>query len=143
MCQSTTGSGFKTVLGTEIFTEGGRYYFEIFINKGHLLKIGVCRPDVGLEEAFSDTAKGWGIYNGELRHNSNSTGPKYGYQLKTGDIVGVALDMVEGTLSYYRNGESWGHAYKDEELKKGELVAAVAPIYNNDVFTLRTMLKED
>ena len=57
--------------------------------------------------------------------------------------MGVALDMVEGTLAYYRNGDYWGVAYKDEELKKGEYVAAVAPIYNNDVFTLRTMLKED
>ena len=140
-CQSTTGSGFKTVLGTEVFTEGNRYYFEIFIHKGQLLKIGVCRPDVGLEEAFCDTVKGYGIYNGELRHNSNSTGPKYGAQLKAGDTIGVALDMVEGTVTYYRNGESWGVAYKNDELKKGEFVAAVAPIYNNDVFSLRTMLK--
>ena len=51
--------------------------------------------------------------------------------------------MVEGTLAYYRNGEYWGIAYKDNELKKGELVAAVAPIYNNDIFSLRAMLKED
>lgn len=27
ICHSTAGSGFKTVLGTEIFTAGGRYYF--------------------------------------------------------------------------------------------------------------------
>lgn len=33
-------------MGTEIFTEGGRYYFEIFVNKGQLLKIGVSRPDI-------------------------------------------------------------------------------------------------
>ena len=58
-------------------------------------------------------------------------------------MVGVAVDMVEGTLAYYRNGEYWGIAYKDNELKKGELVAAVAPIYNNDIFSLRAMLKED
>lgn len=51
--------------------------------------------------------------------------------------------MVDGTMIYYRNGESWGLAYKDPELKKGELVAAVSPIYANDVFTLRTMIKED
>lgn len=107
------------------------------------MKIGVCRPDVNLEGAFSDTVKGWGIYNGEVRHNSNSTGPKYGTQLKTGDILGVALDMVEGTLGYYRNGEYWGNAFKDEELKKGEFVAAVSPIYANDVFSLRSMIKED
>lgn len=140
-CTSKDGSGFKTTLGTQIFTEGSRYYFEIFINKGQLLKIGVCRPDVNLEGAFCDTVNGWGIYNGELRHNSNSTGAKYGTQLKEGDIIGVALDMVEGSMIYYRNGESWGIAYKDPQLKKGELVAAVSPIYANDVFSLRTMIK--
>jgi hypothetical protein len=87
--------------------------------------------------------KGWGIYNGELRHNSNSTGPKYGTALANNDIVGVALDMVEGTLSFYRNNECWGVAYKDPELKKGQLVASCAPIYVHDQFTLRSMVKED
>ena len=124
--------------------EGGKYYFEIFVNKGQLIKVGVCRPSpLNLEEAFSDTVNGWGIYNGETRHNSNSTGPKYGTQLQAGDILGIALDMIEGTLEYYRNGQSWGIAFKDPELAKGELVAAVSPIYVNDVFTLRSMIKED
>jgi len=27
--------------------------------------------------------------------------------------------MVDGTMTYYRNGESWDIAYKDMELKKG------------------------
>ena len=82
-----------------MFVEGGKYYFEIFVNKGQLLKVGVCRPGpTNLEEAFCDTKKGWGIYNGETRHNSNSSGPKYGSQLQSGDILGVAVDMVEGTL---------------------------------------------
>ncbi len=44
--KSTEGNGFKTTMGTEIFSEGGRYYFEIFINKGQLIKIGVCRPTI-------------------------------------------------------------------------------------------------
>lgn len=99
ICTSKEGSGFKTTIGTEIFVEGGRYYFEIFINKGQLVKIGVCRPTpLNLEEAFSDTIHGWGIYNGETRHNSNSAGPKYGTQIQAGDIIGIALDMVDGTL---------------------------------------------
>ena len=93
--KSSEGNGFKTTMGTEIFSEGGRYYFEIFINKGQLIKIGICRPTVSnLEEAFSDTINGWAIYNGQTRHNSNSTGPNYGTQLASGDIIGVALDMV-------------------------------------------------
>lgn len=65
ICTSKEGSGFKTTIGTEIFVAGGKYYFELFINKGQLIKIGVCRPTpLNLEEAFSDTLNGWGIYNG-------------------------------------------------------------------------------
>ena len=76
--------------------------------------MGVCRPNIKLEGAFSDTVNGWGIYNGELRHNSNSTGQKYGAQLKSGDTIGIAVDMIDGTIKYYRNNEDWGIAYKDE-----------------------------
>ena len=104
----------------------------------------MCRPGPSnLEEAFCDNKKGWAIYNGETRHNSNSSGPKDGSQLQPGDILGVEVDMVEGTLEFLRNGSSWGIAFKDPELAKGELVSAVAPIYVKDVFTLRSMIKED
>ena len=79
------------------------------------MKIGVTRPDyLTLNEAFCDTSSGWAIYNGETRHNSNSTGQNYGTKLKGGDIVGVALDMEVGTLSYYVNGTFWGIAFKDD-----------------------------
>ena len=144
ICRSNDGNGFKTTIGTEVFTEGGRYYFEIFINKGQLVKIGVSRPNINqFEAAFCDTNDGWAIYNGQTRHGSNSTGPYYGSQLVAGDIIGVALDMVEGTLGFYRNGQYWGIAFKEETLRQGEFVAAVAPIYNGDQFTLRSMIKED
>ncbi len=74
----------------------------------------MARPNiVNLEEAFSDTVNGWAIYNGQTRHNSNSTGPVYGTALTPGDIVGVAVDMVEGTLGFYRNQTYWGVAFKD------------------------------
>ena len=63
--------------------------------------------------------------------------------MQSGDIIGIAVDMVEGTLSYYRNGACWGVAFKDEKLRQGELVAAMSPIYVNDMFTLRSMIKED
>jgi len=38
---------------------------------------------------------GWAIYNGELRHNSNSSGPKYGSTIQAGDVIGVLVDMAE------------------------------------------------
>ena len=63
--------------------------------------------------------------------------------MAAGDIIGVALDKVEGTLGFYKNGQYWGVAFKEETLKQGEFVAAVAPIYSGDQFTLRSMIKED
>ena len=58
------GSGFKTVLGTEEFLPGDKYYVEVYIIRGSLIKIGVARPTSKLNEAFSDSKDGWGIYNG-------------------------------------------------------------------------------
>ena len=108
------------------------------------MKIGISRPEYStLHEAFSDYPTGWAIYNGETRHNSNSSGPTNGEKLKSGDIVGVALDMEVGTLAFYRNGEYWGIAFEDNELRKGQFVAAVSPINLNDTFSLRNLIKED
>jgi hypothetical protein len=35
------------------------------------------------------------MYNGELRHNSNSSGPKYGKVIKADDTVGIMFDSQE------------------------------------------------
>ena len=53
------------------------------------------------------------MYNGELRHNSNSSGPKYGVVLKNNDTVGVLFDMIEGSLTFSINRIDYGIAYKD------------------------------
>lgn len=45
--------------------------------------------------------------------------------------------MDEGTLSYSKNGEFLGEAFRSEELKKGTLYPAVAPIYEKDSFEIR------
>lgn len=60
-----------------------------------------------------------------------------------GDIIGMAVDMIDGTIEYSNNGQSWGCAFEDPQLKKGQLVAAVASLYSSDVFSIRTALKED
>lgn len=94
------GAGFKTSFGTVAFTEKERYYFEIQVLKGTLIKIGVSRRIKSLNQAFTDGPEGWGIYNGETRHNSNALGNKYGERINPGDIIGVMLDMIEGKISF-------------------------------------------
>ena len=106
-------------------------------------------------KAFSDSERGWAIYNGELRHNSNSSGSKYGSTYKNGDVIGVFVDMVEvkliikilwkkkGTLSFSKNKEFWGEAFKDPKIKTETLYAAMAPIYKDDGCILNMNIKED
>jgi len=64
-------------------------------------------------------------------------GDKYGEIIGPGDVVGVKLDMLEGTLSFGKNGVDWGIAYWSEELKKGVLYAAVSPIYVKDEYMIK------
>lgn len=51
------------------------------------------------DQAFSDSPDGWAFYNGELRHNSNNEGRKYGDAIKPGDVVAVILDTIEVSLT--------------------------------------------
>ena len=44
------GNAFKTVIGDEAMTPGGRYFFEVQINAGYLIKIGICRKSVDSEQ---------------------------------------------------------------------------------------------
>ena len=43
------GNTFKTVIGDAAMTPGGRYFFEVQINSGYLLKIGICRKTIDSE----------------------------------------------------------------------------------------------
>ena len=63
--------------------------------------------------------------------------------MAAGDIIGVLVDMVEGQLSFSKNGRNWGTAYKDDQLKVGELYPAVAPIYCGDSYTIKRPTPED
>ena len=44
------GNTFKTVIGDTAMTPGGRYYFEVQVNSGYLIKIGICRKSVDCEK---------------------------------------------------------------------------------------------
>ena len=68
----------------------------------------MCRKDAPFEQmSFCDTDQGWAVYNGELRHGSNHTSKKfvseYSSIFEAGDVVGVMVDMINGTISFTKN----------------------------------------
>jgi hypothetical protein len=110
-CAEGAGT-FKTVLGDRALVPGWRYCWSITITSGSNFKIGVTRDTENLENAFSDFDTGWAYYRtGQLRHASNSNGAAYGEAFGQGDVIGIFLDMIEGTLSFSKNGSWYGTAF--------------------------------
>lgn len=62
---------------------------------------------------MSHNARGWAIYcnGGTSYHNSSSQ--NYGSSIKTGDIIGILLDLKANTLTFYHNKKNLGIAFKN------------------------------
>lgn len=58
-------------------------------------------------------------------------------------MVDYVLTKLQGELSFLRNGEYWGVAFKDIGLCQTDLYPAVAAIYKDDSFAVRTPSAED
>lgn len=83
-----------------------------------------------MNSAFCDHPFGWAYYGlGQLRHGSNATGSNYGKRFKKEGVLGVCLNMNNGTLSFSLNGENMGVAFTDEKLKSGTYFPAVSLLH--------------
>lgn len=142
-CSEGAGS-FKTVMGDRVMVPGWRYRWSITISHGSNFKIGITRDGSNLENAFSDFPTGWAYYRtGQLRHNSNSSGPAYGESYGAGDTIGIFFDMIEGELSFSKNEKYFGTAYKLPEFCEGEFYPAVCVLNKDDAFRINLPIPED
>jgi hypothetical protein len=66
---------------------------------------------------------------GQLRHGSNSEGRKYGVCFKKSGILGVLLDMSNGTLSFSIDGKCYGIAFESKNLKRGPIWPVISLLH--------------
>ena len=129
---------FRSIVGSRPFMDGS-HYWEIVADARteHELKIGVTlQQKFSVTNSFCDYDFGFGFYgNGELRHNSNSEGKKYGMPFKKKGILGVYLDMDKGQLSFSITGVNQGVAFDDKSLRRGPIWPAVSLLHQGG-FTL-------
>ena len=59
---------------------------------------------------FDGFSRGYGYRNDALKINNNSAS-SYGATYTTSDVIGVAADLDNGTITFYKNGASQGTAY--------------------------------
>lgn len=113
------GSAVKTAIATIICPSSGKWYWEMTPTT---LPSTASRGGVGimnvasLNDAFQAAAGSAGAYsyhaNGFISASPSDTGyGAYGASYTTGDVIGVALNMDAGTLTFYKNGTSQGTAY--------------------------------
>ncbi|XP_076289360.1 E3 ubiquitin-protein ligase RNF123 isoform X2 [Lasioglossum baleicum] len=75
-----------------------------------------CRFNQG--NGVGDTINSYS-YNGNLLRKWNVSTEKYGESWHTGDIIGCAIDMDNGTINFYRNGTDMGRAFEDITMGAG------------------------
>jgi hypothetical protein len=108
---STTSVGFPAGVGT-VGVSSGKWYWEITPTGGSgRPQIGVCKDsDTPNGEGIGGSAGAY-IYESDQYKGNNGTFTSYGASFATNDVIGVALDLDAGTITFYKNGSSQGQAF--------------------------------
>jgi hypothetical protein len=111
-------SGWRWAKGT-IAVTSGKWYWEVTHTNGGAdnLFVGITKTQFrnftyDLTAAYADSYNVYGYTSNAGLKEGQSLAASYGSAFQTaGDIVGVALDMNAGTITFYKNGVSQGVAF--------------------------------
>lgn len=103
-------AAFRTIVAT-FGVSSGKWYWEVQNTGNDWQFIGIV-PDTWANMTLhvGQTADSYGYYSTSFKYNNN-TPASYGSTYGAGDIIGVALDMDAGTITFYKNNVSQGQAY--------------------------------
>ena len=107
-----SGVNMITVPSTVKTPASGKWYWEITVKStlaGAASGVGVITPDSYIESTTPPTDNYLYVQNGNKY--TNGTGTAYGSSYTNGDIIGVALDVGAGTITFYKNNTSQGTAF--------------------------------
>jgi len=114
----------------------GKWYWEVtFSVKATFAFIGVDDGDSNLQHYVGQEThgRGYASANGNRYDGSGGGGTAYGATWTAGDVIGVALDLDTGYITFYKNGVSQGAILLS---LPGALYPAVSTLSLNDVFTV-------
>ena len=118
---------WSTLLGTQPFSSGVTSW-EIRISQSSTayIFVGVAAGTADLNTFLGGCKSGWGFIGEQALYHNREKVKVYGESFSAGDVIGVILDLNQGTLSFLRNGKLLGVAF---DKIYGELFPAVA-FYN-------------
>jgi hypothetical protein len=108
-------SGSHSLVRSSIAASSGKWYAEFSLSAvgGNYPQLGILDSTTSVTQAnpyLGQYANGYALRSDGQKENNNNTSA-YGSSFTTGDIIGVAFDADNGTLTYYKNGTSQGTAY--------------------------------
>ena len=107
----SSGANMVTVPSTIKTSSSGKWYWEVTVTSalaGGATGVGVITPDSYVEGVNPPTNNYLYIQNGNKFINNTATA--YGATFTSGDVIGVALDVGAGTITFYKNNVSQGVA---------------------------------
>ena len=120
LSQANLSATFDTAGGTRYGTIGtigvssGKWYWEYeFSAGGNSALVGITQKPFAVQMGtYPGFASGdYGYFGSNGSKYTNDTGSAYGATFTTGDVIGIALDLDAGTLTFYKNNTSQGTAY--------------------------------
>jgi hypothetical protein len=101
----------SVIAQSTIAMSSGKWYCEFTATSSDNM-FGLQRAAGTVATTFiGGNADSWGYYGGNGNKYTNNSATSYGASYTTNDVIGVAFDADNGTLTFYKNGASQGQAY--------------------------------
>lgn len=110
LASAIPGSVYGTSWGTHGFSSG-KYYWECTQTGTAQVSAGVSTTATNYGGYVGSSALSWGYISTSGQKFTGGGGAAYGPTTTTGDVIGVAMDADNGTLTFYKNGVSMGTAF--------------------------------
>jgi len=94
-----------------IGVSSGKWYWEVRINSLGDALIGIDSRSVTASNLYLGAGISYSYTNLGTKYGPNAASASYGATYTSNDVIGVALDLDAGTLSFYKNGTSQGQAF--------------------------------
>jgi hypothetical protein len=105
----------------------GKWYYEYTDAASSSGSVGVVNAyatSLVSDGMVGNSSFGWAVNNDGAKENGNSETASYMASFTTGDVIGVALNMDDGEITFYKNGSSAGVAFNNLS-GKGAIFPAV------------------
>jgi len=109
----TTSSGYYNLMFSHFPMSSGKWYWEVTNGSTADISLGITTSITAERTAGNagGSSSGYVYSNWTGQKRNNGTSSTYGATFTQNDVIGVALDMDNGTLVFYKNGVSQGTAF--------------------------------